>query len=354
MNYDDLIKTDAFKRLSAEGDITIGGQVYRAAALDLVVKRASGNGGWKHVKRFETPEAMEAYWEEIKGMADGGVNAGHTTGYAEAEVVHAPTSARIRAEYERCIGEEQDAEVVVPLPHTAEAVSGQYRRAMAGLVECIRFGAMLVELEDSLHRSLSRQTTATGSGQIAGREGGLKEWLAERCPEVDYAWAMKYKRLAEGVREHCGIPAKVPLTLAMPGGEGGISNIQQGMANAQVGICEAPPTAGMPLSLTAAVGRARRGVGEFLEGKTARQLEFAFGFRGEAPRQGRPRGGTSEGRRALTALERSEAAEKTLGALVSSLGALVTSGQAGMIRMEARRSAAAALKDYAAELVAEK
>lgn len=148
------------------------------------------------------------------------------------------------------------------LPHTPEAVAAQYRLAMDGLRECLRFGAMLAEVEESLHRSLSRQTT----GQIIGREGGLKSWLDANCPEVDYGWALKYKRLAEGVAEACALPATVPLSLAMG----------------------AEPADGVsPKKL----GKARAEVAAFLEGKSARQLEFAFGYRDAKPRGGDRRSG---------------------------------------------------------------
>ena len=252
MEYGDLIKRDAFKRLSAEGDITIGGQVYRAAALDLVVKRASGNGGWKHVKRFETPEAMEAYWEELKGMADGareretagtctglvvveadevaddgGVNAGHTAGYAvaegwdgqadggealahtaEAEVVHAPTSARVRAEYERCIGEEQ----------VAKALSTAWRRANAGMLEIMRFGAMLLEVEARLDEDEARcspvENTLRKRHDPRGG-GGLRGWLARKCPEINYKTAYGYMMAAEGLRRMVKVAEDVPLLTLM-------------------------------------------------------------------------------------------------------------------------------------------
>jgi len=180
--------------------------------------------------------------------------------------------------------ERLEADQVLPpggvpeLPHTPTALSAQYRLAMDGLRECLKFGAMLAEVEESLDRSLSRQTT----GQITGREGGLKTWLAANCPEVDYGWALKYKRLAEGVREACALPAAVPLSLAISEGEADGVNTKK-------------------------LGKARAEVAAFLEGKTARQLEFAFGLRASAPKGGAREGA---GRKRLT-----------LGEVASALGA---------------------------------
>lgn len=137
------------------------------------------------------------------------------------------------------------------LPHTPEAVAAQYRLAMDGLRECLKFGAMLAEVDTSLSRQ-----TRNGCLQAGDT---LKSWLSANCPEVDYGWALKYKRLAEGVAEACALPAAVPLSLAMGSGEAEGVNLKK-------------------------LGKARAEVAAFLEGKSARQLEFAFGYRDAKPK----------------------------------------------------------------------
>ena len=61
-------------------------------------------------------------------------------------------------------------------------VNGSWKNA---LEQTVRFGAMLKEWGDFL-------------GDTQGRDGeGLRAWLAENCPEINYNTAMGYKHLAE-------------------------------------------------------------------------------------------------------------------------------------------------------------
>ena len=63
-------------------------------------------------------------------------------------------------------------------------VNGSWKNA---LEQTVRFGAMLKEWSDFL-----------GEGRGRGKDGeGLKEWLANHCPEINYNTAMGYKLLAE-------------------------------------------------------------------------------------------------------------------------------------------------------------
>jgi hypothetical protein len=63
-------------------------------------------------------------------------------------------------------------------------VNGSWKNA---LEQTVRFGAMLKEWGDFL-----------GEGRGRGKDGeGLKEWLANHCPEINYKTAMGYKLLAE-------------------------------------------------------------------------------------------------------------------------------------------------------------
>ena len=63
-------------------------------------------------------------------------------------------------------------------------VNGSWKNA---LEQTVRFGAMLKEWGDFL-----------GEGRGRGKDGeGLKEWLANHCPEINYNTAMGYKLLAE-------------------------------------------------------------------------------------------------------------------------------------------------------------
>ena len=75
-----------------------------------------------------------------------------------------------------------------PAAPIAQQLTTQYRAVVAAtgqmLREAVKFGAMLMELETLL-------------GNKQGRDGeGIRAWLAENCPEINYMTAMGYKRLA--------------------------------------------------------------------------------------------------------------------------------------------------------------
>lgn len=74
----------------------------------------------------------------------------------------------------------------------AEALKAQYQVVIkaeaATFKERVRFGAMLIQWEQYLGKSLGGR----------GSDGeGLKAWLAENCPEINYMTAISYKMMAE-------------------------------------------------------------------------------------------------------------------------------------------------------------
>ena len=73
----------------------------------------------------------------------------------------------------------------------AGALTTQYQAVVAAtgqmLREAVKFGAMLMELETIVGKSQGGR----------GTEGeGIKAWLAEHCPEINYSTAIVYKNLA--------------------------------------------------------------------------------------------------------------------------------------------------------------
>lgn len=74
----------------------------------------------------------------------------------------------------------------------AREISQQYgvlaNKANAFIQEAIKFGAILIEWEQFLGKS--------SAGRGSSGEG-LKGWLEQNCPEINYKTAMKYKLLAE-------------------------------------------------------------------------------------------------------------------------------------------------------------
>ncbi len=90
------------------------------------------------------------------------------------------------------------AAVAVTVPTTrdrdaADRLSRQYAEVNGSwnnaLEQTVRFGAMLKEWGDFL---------GEGRGGAGGSSpGGLQDWLAKNCPEINYQTAMGYKHLAE-------------------------------------------------------------------------------------------------------------------------------------------------------------
>jgi hypothetical protein len=162
------------------------------------------------------------------------------------------------------VRERMEASQVLPpeaaTPYTPDVVTAQYKRAVAGALEMVRFGAMLVEIDTSLTRE-------TRNGCIQDGDT-LKGWLEANCPDVNYKTAMRFKALAEGVQRSCNVPAKVPLSLAMPKDDGTFN---------------VPDESPIPFQK---LKKIQQEVWSLVEGKSARQLQFAFGSDEAAPKGG--------------------------------------------------------------------
>ena len=166
----------------------------------------------------------------------------------------------------------------VLVDHTPEAVTCQWRKANAGLLEIVRFGAMMVEVDGCL----KRQNKINKNGHITGREGGLKDWLQASCPEVNYKTAMGYKVVAEQMRDKYKIPAKLPLTLALPQSDGTINVYVPDNINIEAKKVE----------------QYQREFYGMCEGKSMYQLTLDLGIR-----EAKPRGGARNLPKNLTAEE---------------------------------------------------
>lgn len=146
----------------------------------------------------------------------------------------------------------------------------QYRRAISGTLEIIRFGAMLIEIDTVLTRENSRQARHSSTGEGAGIMG----WMEENCPEIHYKTAMRYKALAAGLQKMFQIPAKLPLTLALPQSDGSLKVYVPDTVNVS----------------EERVQQIQAQVWEMVNGKSARQLMFDFGLA-----EPKARGGAREG-----------------------------------------------------------
>gem|GEM_PF-2469512 len=342
----DYLENEAFRRLCNEPDVRIDDNHYRVDTHQLMIKRRlEGTSGWKRHQRFDTHEAMERAWADIKGI-DGAVAEDYLSSNKTNETnkgIHADSLHSMTGLYAPSAGGNTPGrDTGHPLSkgglggtpfqkgavaaqgqlftrhdgaHTAQAVSEQYRRAVSGLLEGIRFGAMLLDLQDSLIICRDKFSSFFAHGGDRRGGTGVKEWLSEHCPEVDYGWAMKFKRLAEGVLEHCKVPAEVPLALALPqpyglelyapSAGGNTPGRDTGLPLSEGGLGGAPFGKGAAEDAEVAgdkrLAKVRREVALFLEGKSARQLEFEFGHREPKPRGGDRRSGIR-----LTEIEKHE------------------------------------------------
>lgn len=90
----------------------------------------------------------------------------------------------------------------------SEAINEQWHRAQGGLMEILRFGALMIRIDSRLTGGKSRNGY---TGQT------LKGWLSEHCPEINYKTAAGYKAAALGLAEAAGLPEDMPLLALMEG-----------------------------------------------------------------------------------------------------------------------------------------
>ncbi len=79
------------------------------------------------------------------------------------------------------------------LPTPAQVTERFKTKRRKSLSQALELGAMLLALTPTLD-ARRRHTT---DGHIGGRSGGLKAWLAQYCPTVNYSSASRYRKLAE-------------------------------------------------------------------------------------------------------------------------------------------------------------
>lgn len=78
----------------------------------------------------------------------------------------------------------------------AQQLVAQYRAAVGGMIEVVKFGAMMLALRAEL-----RKRAEHGEIQLNEKGGGVDGWLREHAPEVSRPTALRFMSLAEAVRE---------------------------------------------------------------------------------------------------------------------------------------------------------
>ena len=138
----------------------------------------------------------------------------------------------------------------------AEQLTTQYQRAVGGIREVLIFGAMMLQARD--HVTVS---TRGNGGKFGDAGTGLKGWLTTHAPKVNLSTAYRFMDLAEGLRDEFKLAKKCDLVhlLSAP-------------------VADLPPPQ----------KKAREKIDSFVEGKSQRQLQFAFAHDTKA---GKPKGG---------------------------------------------------------------
>ena len=105
-------------------------------------------------------------------------------------------------------------QTLAPCPTPEEFLAAFERRADS--VEArIRFGGMVHDLECYVDNCLRYDA----HGEICGRNGGIKEWIARNLPQLNgrYKTIMRYKALAKRLRQAAGIADPVPTAAVYDG-----------------------------------------------------------------------------------------------------------------------------------------
>ena len=116
----------------------------------------------------------------------------------------------------------RDRFTLSPCPAPEDLVA-QYAKARRDAREAIRFGSMLCDLEAYCDNSLVRNV----DGEIIGRNPGVKGWLRTNCPELlkHYKNAMRYKGIAEKLRQAVGAADPVPAVMLASSDEESVRRI---------------------------------------------------------------------------------------------------------------------------------
>lgn len=215
------------------------------------------------------------------------------------------------------------AEVFTPSPEDIATLTTQYRKAVNGLYEAYRFGQMLAAVKARLEQFSRDATCGTARELTVGANGnaitpgwnagtGLKAWLAEHCPEINYSTARRFLAIAE----------KTNLALAAQG---------------ELAHGEEEAASRYPLTAnSSACEPCEQAVRDFLEGKSQRQVL-------KAPSKPTPRHAMSEE-------ERAEKLAEVCKGFLESLEGVERTGESDLLRLEDRREIVTRLKALARRL----
>lgn len=240
----------------------------------------------------------------------------HATEDLPLETPAAPTSCgaslATRSLSEVFAAEAEGRDPLAPSPEDIATLTTQYRKAVNGLYEAYVFGQMLLAVQKRLSLSAARDTKEEWHAPAGS---GLKGWLAQHCPEINYSTARRFLAVAE-------------------------------KTNAALAESEAVPASPRPaLSAGEGLGRGapetfpEETIRAFLEGKSQRQLL-------KAPKA------EPAVRHAPTPEERAERIRETFAGFLTSLEGMVRTEETNVLRPDDRRELVTRLKSLARTLEA--
>ena len=100
---------------------------------------------------------------------------------------------------------------------TAKELARDWADQPRTLETCLRLGSRLADLDPTLDHALIREVDATGRLVIRARKGGMKGWLKDHRIPIGYSTAMRYKKLAQRLRQVLALDDRLPLEWVMSG-----------------------------------------------------------------------------------------------------------------------------------------
>ena len=81
----------------------------------------------------------------------------------------------------------------------------------------LRIGSRLADLDPTLDHTILRTTLPSGKTVFHSRKGGMKGWLEDRRVAIPYSTAMRYKKLAQRLRQILQLDDRIPLEWLLTG-----------------------------------------------------------------------------------------------------------------------------------------
>ena len=234
---------------------------------------------------------------------------------------------------------------LAPTEQEVALLTTQYRKAVNGLYEAYRFGQMLAQVKARLEAALgdaARGTAEISHGDRAIVGGwnagtGLRGWLSEHCPEINYSTARRFLAIAEKTNAAlAAAPALVDSRQGAASRDGEADGTQGRDFNGSDGLStSSASTVGCQLS-TVDCEPSEQAVRAYLEGKSQRQVL-------KAPSK-------PTVRHAMSEAERAEKLAEVCKGFLESLEGVERTGESDLLRLEDRREIVTRLKALARRL----